>query len=84
MDQAIIRVEQLTKRYKKATRNAVDGISFRVRPGELMRGVYYGGQPEYPKAVLASPAFNAVVIAVLFAGFMTAGTWLFVRGERNR
>jgi ABC-2 type transport system ATP-binding protein len=34
MDQ-IIQVEDLVKRYKKADRPAVDGISFHVRPGEL-------------------------------------------------
>jgi ABC-2 type transport system ATP-binding protein len=31
----IIRVEGLVKRYRKADRNAVDGISFDVRPGEF-------------------------------------------------
>lgn len=32
---AIIRVEGLTKRYKKAETNAVDGVSFEVAPGEF-------------------------------------------------
>jgi ABC-2 type transport system ATP-binding protein len=32
---AIIEVENLVKRYKKADANAVDGISFSVRPGEM-------------------------------------------------
>src|SRR6266542_5522569 len=31
----MIRIEGLTKRYKKADRNAVDGISFDVRAGEF-------------------------------------------------
>ena len=31
----MIRVEELVKRYKKADRNAVDGISFEVRAGEF-------------------------------------------------
>src|SRR5512142_2679336 len=31
----MISVEQLTKRYRKADRNAVDGISFEVRAGEF-------------------------------------------------
>ncbi len=35
MTEPIIRVENLTKRYKKADRNAVDGISLSVLPGEL-------------------------------------------------
>jgi ABC-2 type transport system ATP-binding protein len=32
---SIIQVDQLVKRYKKASANAVDGISFAVAPGEL-------------------------------------------------
>jgi ABC-2 type transport system permease protein len=51
---------------------------------DLVRGAYYSGQPEYGQVVLASPTFNVVVIAALFAVCMTVGTWLFVRGERNR
>ena len=35
MTEPIIRVENLTKRYKKADKNAVDGISLSVLPGEL-------------------------------------------------
>src|SRR2546423_12995476 len=31
----MIRVEDLVKRYKKAETNAVDGISFQVKPGEF-------------------------------------------------
>jgi ABC-2 type transport system ATP-binding protein len=33
--QAVIRVEDLVKRYKKAETNAVDGISFQVKAGEF-------------------------------------------------
>src|SRR5688500_12030476 len=33
--QPIIEVENLVKRYRKSERNAVDGISFQVMPGEL-------------------------------------------------
>jgi ABC-2 type transport system permease protein len=51
---------------------------------DLTRGLYYRGLPEYPAVVLASPVFNIVLIAALFAVCMTVGTWLFVRGERNR
>lgn len=32
---AIIQVNNLIKRYRKATRNAVDGVSFEVQPGEF-------------------------------------------------
>jgi ABC-2 type transport system ATP-binding protein len=35
MTEPMIRVEKLTKRYKKAEKNAVDGISLSVQPGEL-------------------------------------------------
>lgn len=51
---------------------------------DLIRGVFYAGQPEYPHAVLASTASNLSVIAILFAVFLVAGTFLFVRSERNR
>ena len=51
---------------------------------DLMRGVFYAGQPDYSKVVLAPPPLNGTVIGVLFAIFLVVGTALFVRGERNR
>lgn len=51
---------------------------------DLTRAVFYAGQPDYPEVVLQGPFFNLTIIAALFAVFMIAGTWLFVRGERNR
>jgi ABC-2 type transport system permease protein len=51
---------------------------------DLARGVFYAGQPDYNKVVLQGMPFNMLVIAVLFAVFLIVGTWLFVRGERNR
>ncbi|MFN8456935.1 MAG: ABC transporter permease [Anaerolineae bacterium] len=51
---------------------------------DLTRGVFYTGLSEYPKVVLQGPFFNLTIIAALFVLFMMAGTWLFVRGERNR
>ncbi|MBI1876658.1 MAG: ABC transporter permease [Chloroflexi bacterium] len=51
---------------------------------DLARGVFYAGQPDYAKVVLRGVPFNLLVIAVLFILFLVAGTWLFVRGERNR
>ena len=51
---------------------------------DLTRGVFYAGQPEYSEVVLDSPLFNLGVMAVMFAVFLIAGTWLFVRAERNR
>ena len=35
MSQAVIEVRDLVKRYKKADKNAVDGVSFSVQPGEF-------------------------------------------------
>ncbi len=51
---------------------------------DLARGVFYAGQPDYAKVVLHEVPFNLLVIAVLFTLFLVVGTWLFVRGERNR
>ena len=51
---------------------------------DLLRGVFYQGNPEYSKVVLDSPVFNLGVMGALFAVFLALGTWLFVRGERNR
>jgi ABC-2 type transport system permease protein len=51
---------------------------------DLLRGVYYWGRPEYGKVVVASPAFNMLVISVLFFAFLTTGTFMFVRNERNK
>lgn len=51
---------------------------------DLARGVFYAGQPDYAKVVLRGVPFNLLVIAILFTIFLVVGTWLFVRGERNR
>ena len=51
---------------------------------DLTRGVYYAGQPEYAKVVLEAPIGNLAIMGVMFAVFLAAGTWLFVRRERNR
>lgn len=51
---------------------------------DFARGIYYAGQPEYDKVVLQNPVFNLVVMAVMFFIFLVIGTFLFVRGERNR
>jgi ABC-2 type transport system permease protein len=51
---------------------------------DLLRDVYYAQLPEsVPVALYALPV-NAVVIGVMFVGFMVVGTTLFVRSERNR
>ncbi len=51
---------------------------------DLLRGFFYADTPSYSKTVLASPLFNLAVIGALFALFLVVGTFLFVRGERNR
>jgi len=51
---------------------------------DLLRGVYYEGSPEYNRVVLDSPVINLAIMAAMFVGFLALGTWLFVRGERNR
>lgn len=51
---------------------------------DLIRGVYYLGNPEYSLVVLSSPLTNLLVITFMFFVFLLAGTYLFVRNERNR
>ena len=51
---------------------------------DLTRGVFYAGQPDYAEVVVQTPPFNLLVMAAIFATFLVAGTWLFVRSERNR
>jgi ABC-2 type transport system permease protein len=51
---------------------------------DLTRGIVYAGRPESAEIVLAHPVINLMVIAILFTVFLCVGTFLFVRGERNR
>lgn len=51
---------------------------------DLMRGIFYLGQPEYDLIVLSSPLVNLAVIGATFGIFLLIGTFLFVRSERNR
>lgn len=51
---------------------------------DLTRGFYYAGKPEYSKVILIGLVPDLIIIAVLFLVFLTAGTFLFVRNERNR
>ena len=53
-------------------------------PVDLFRGLLYAGKPEYSKTVLFDPLTNLVVMLVMFAIFLLAGTALFVRQETNR
>ena len=51
---------------------------------EFTRNVFYGLQPGVPAPAMTPAPINAAVMAVLFIGFLAAGTVLFVRAERNR
>ena len=53
-------------------------------PVDLFRSIYYLGKPEYEKVVLFSPIFNLAVMSVMFLVFISIGTYIFVRNERNR
>ncbi len=51
---------------------------------DMARSIFYIGRPEYSKVVLASPVYNLAIMGGAFLLFMVVGTFLFVRGERNR
>ncbi len=51
---------------------------------DLQRDVLYAGRPEYDRVVLFDPLLNLAVMGAMFAAFIVAGTWLFVRQETNR
>jgi len=51
---------------------------------DLARGIFYAGEAEYSKVVLAGPGLNLALIGIGFLIFLIIGTYLFVRNERNR
>ena len=51
---------------------------------DLVRGVFYAGRPDSAQVVLAPPLANAAIAGASFALCLLAGTYLFVRAERNR
>lgn len=51
---------------------------------DFIRSIYYWGTPEYSKIVLFNPLINLIIIAVIFSVFLSVGTFLFIRNERNR
>lgn len=51
---------------------------------DLLRGIYYIGSPEYKSAVLYNPAIDIAVIAITGLIFLVAGTYVFVKKERDR
>ena len=51
---------------------------------DLVRGVFYADKADHDKVVLASVPFNLLIVLGGFTVAMIAGTYLFVRAERNR
>ncbi len=51
---------------------------------DLVRSVYYSGNPIYDRVVLHSFGTNLAVVVVMFVVMLVSGTMLFVRNERNR
>lgn len=51
---------------------------------DFMRSAYYAGLPEYSKTVLYSSQANLLIILAMTVIFITIGTFLFIRNEKNR
>ena len=51
---------------------------------DLFRSLYYAGTPEAEHVVLFNPLLNGFVVVVTFLFFLTVGTYLFIKKERNR
>lgn len=51
---------------------------------DLVRGVYYRGDPQASFTVLQSVTFNIAIISAMFLIFLFIGTYFFVKNERNK
>lgn len=51
---------------------------------DLVRGLFYRGDPEYRSVVLQDPLTVLAIIGAAFVAFMVVGTAIFVRRERDR
>ena len=51
---------------------------------DLLRSIYYAGSPEYAKVVLFNPLLNIAVVIGVGLIFLSIGTYVFVKNERNR
>jgi len=51
---------------------------------DLLRGIIYQGTPTYHQIVLYNPILDLILVAAFSLAFFVVGTFLFVRGERNR
>lgn len=51
---------------------------------DLVRSIYFLGDPAYNKIVLHSTAIDLIVVAAFSIVFIVMGTWFFIKNERNR
>jgi ABC-2 type transport system permease protein len=51
---------------------------------DFIRGIYYFGQPEYNSVVVYNPLFNLAIIILMFLTFISVGTYIFVKSEKER
>lgn len=51
---------------------------------DLVRSAYYLGTPESKLTTLHTPLYNLAVLSAMFTVLTVAGTYLFVRNERNK
>lgn len=51
---------------------------------DLLRGCYYAGTPEYSKVVILAPWINAIIVLVMVVVFLTLGTYLYAKNEKDK
>lgn len=51
---------------------------------DLLRGIIYQGTSTYGQIVLYNPIIDLAIVAAFSVAFFVVGTFLFVRGERDR
>lgn len=51
---------------------------------DFLRSIFYFGHADYDKVVIFSPVISLTVIVCAFFVFISIGTWLFIKNERNR
>ena len=51
---------------------------------DFVRGLYYLGKPEYNLVVVYNPLLNLGVMVGMFVLFISLGTYIFVKSEKER
>jgi ABC-2 type transport system permease protein len=51
---------------------------------DLLRSIYYSGLPEYNKIVIYNYWYDLILTLIMIIVFITIGTYLFIKNERNR